>query len=62
MICAKEGGKRKEGGNRAMKMSRMKNGIVANGAGTPYPSISSSYWQPAPLPSPYLVPGMNDIL
>lgn len=24
-----------------------------------YPAISSSYWQPAPVPSPYLVPGIN---
>ncbi|KAL1498278.1 hypothetical protein ABEB36_009100 [Hypothenemus hampei] len=24
--------------------------------GGPYPAISSSYWQPAPVPSPYLVP------
>lgn len=22
-----------------------------------YPSISASYWQPAPTPSPYLIPG-----
>ncbi|KAK9727398.1 hypothetical protein QE152_g19171 [Popillia japonica] len=24
-----------------------------------YPSISASYWQPAPTPSPYLIPGPN---
>ncbi|KAG5897636.1 hypothetical protein JTB14_013778 [Gonioctena quinquepunctata] len=31
--------------------SRMKNGMMA-----PYPAISSSYWQPAPMASPYLIP------
>lgn len=25
--------------------------------GSAYPSISSAYWQPAPNPTPYLVPG-----
>lgn len=27
--------------------------------GSAYPSISSAYWQPAPNPTPYLVPGKD---
>lgn len=30
---------------------------VTQSNGTAYPSISSAYWQPAPNPTPYLVPG-----
>lgn len=37
--------------------SRMKNGVASNIAAGPYPAINASYWQPAPVPSPYLVPG-----
>lgn len=33
---------------------------VTQSNGTAYPSISSAYWQPAPNPTPYLVPG-NEI-
>lgn len=46
-----------ERGGGEMKMrATSKNGVAVNGA-TPYPMISSSYWQPAPVPSPYLIPG-----
>ncbi|GJQ77554.1 hypothetical protein Trydic_g19897 [Trypoxylus dichotomus] len=24
-----------------------------------YPAISAAYWQPAPTPSPYLIPGIT---
>lgn len=40
---------------RAMKSRTAAKGAPPNGG--PYPSISSNYWQPAPVPSPYLVPG-----
>lgn len=35
--------------------NRMKNGATSISSG--YPAINASYWQPAPVPSPYLVPG-----